>query len=286
MNELIQNVPDSIPLFLKKEIVSNIDSVESNPFLSFQFLPIDESKMFYDVDSFNFNQIYSNLISTSRLIIHQYSDYVFLILTILFLFSSVLLKNANYLSKNRLNIFSSKTTKSNTSPEQVTASGIWVTIYFVFQVIILYSLFFLKLILENNNLAIDTLQYLNTAILISGGIFIFICVKLLLYVFIGSILSVTNKKIELANNYLYIIYSIGVLSFLPVFLFLYIEEIRLIAIITVVLIFTLGRIISFIMSYRFFTKSYIGFFYYIVYLCALEIMPYFLVYKAVILNIS
>ena len=50
MINLLSHNTDSIPLILKKNIVASIDSIPANDFFSYEFLPLDSSKLFYDID--------------------------------------------------------------------------------------------------------------------------------------------------------------------------------------------------------------------------------------------
>ena len=50
MINLFSHNTDSIPFVLKRDVVASIDTIPANDFYSYEYLPLDTSKSFYDVD--------------------------------------------------------------------------------------------------------------------------------------------------------------------------------------------------------------------------------------------
>ena len=287
MNKWLINDSDTIPFFLKKEVIASLDTIPENEFISYQFLPLDSTNVFYDVSAFNgslnYESFFSGLPVMARSFMHQYGSFVFLIFTICFVLSSIVLTNSRQTLLNNFRyLFTLSNQNKNIYKDQITTSEVWGHIFFVLQTIIIYSILFFAITLNQSSLSLHSYENLLLFALINVGILLFIFTKLAVYKMMMAVFSDTKTN-SLIDTYLSVIYQTGIFSFLPIFLYIYIEEVRPYALILIILIFILARLIIFTKTYSFFIKSHIGFLYFFVYLCGVEIMPYFLVYKAIIL---
>lgn len=115
------------------------------------------------------------------------------------------------------------------------------------------------------------------------GVFVFVIVKLLLEKIIGAIFSID----DIINRYVF--QKVSYRNFLSLILFTanlffyyaFNPNLTLLLVITGVLALLNGLIIFYsIKNYR--TLLFSNFFYFLLYLCTLEISPYFIVYKALV----
>jgi len=282
INLLLQET-DSVPFFLKKEvIITTVDTIPENEFLSFQFLQLDSSKLFYDMEAISHKVHISGMEGMIRPFMQQFGSMVFLVFTFLFVLYAIVFRNrGSELFVSLGNIFSIESQNKNLLGKQVITADVWTNLFLIFQTFIIYSFLFLDLALQGSVTFSSNYDFIVLFTQIFGVIFLFAFSKYLFYQFMGS-LFINSKTNDLLEVYLWIIYLAGIISFIPILAYFYIPEVRIYVLYFLFAIFVIGRIIVFAKAYSFFVKSHIGILYFFVYLCALEIMPYLLLYKVVI----
>ncbi len=272
---------DSIPFFLKKEAIVSIDTKPANEFLSYQFLPLDSSKLFYNVDVFNYEAVFEGMPAIVRPFIQQFGSILFLVFTILFVLGALTFRQSGRsLFSNFGYTFTLGGRNKTLYNEQLTTSDVWSHIFFVFQTIVFCSILFFDLTLRHANLQLHGNEYLFLFAQIMGAIFVFMFLRYVVYKVLGAIFLDTRTNIFL-DTYSWVVYLTGIISFIPLLLYFYISEIRTYMLFVLFAVFVFGRIAVSVRSYALFVKSHIGILYFFVYLCGVEIMPYFLVYKAI-----
>ena len=281
MIRLFPQAVDSVPFFLQKEVVASIDTIPRNEFLSYQFLPLDSSKLLNNVEAFNHEVVYTGLHAVVRSFMEQYGSLVFLVFALFFIISSFIYwSSGRTLFNNFGYIFTLGNRNKNLYNEQITTSDVWGHVFLVFQTIVFCSILFFALTLRHTELLLQEAGYLFLFVQIMVGIFIFMFLRYIVYRVIGAVFF-DERTNGLLDTYLWVVYLTGILSFIPLLLYIYIPEIKLSALIVMFAIFIIGRFTVFIKGYTFFYTSHIVVLYYFVYLCGVEIMPYFLVYKVI-----
>lgn len=283
MINLFSQDTDTIPFILRKQIVTSVDSIPENDFLSYQYLPLDSSKMFYDVDAINQGVVFSGLEGMLRPFMDQMSSLLFLAFTVLFVLSAFVFRNSGQsMFSNFAYLFTAGSRNKKYYSNQITTSDVWSNLFYIFQTFIIYSILFSYLTLQHSNIFYNGTDYL----ILFSQIFVFISLivfsKYVFYKFIGAVFTNSDTNV-LINVYLWIIYLTGILSFIPIVAYVYIPEVRIYVLLFILAVFIVGRIAIFAKSYTFFIKSHIGILYFFVYLCGVEIMPYMLLYKAIVL---
>lgn len=274
---------DSIPFFLKKEIVTSIDSIPENEFLSYQFLSLDSTKIFYNVDTINREVFFSGIEGLVRPFMQQFGSVLFLAFTLLFVLSALVFRTSgDALFSNFNYIFTFGSRNKNSYSQQITTSDIWTNLFCVFQALVIYSILFFDLTLERTSLFSNWYDYIVLFSQIFVVISLFILGKYILYKLMGVMFSNTKTN-GLIDVYLWVICLTGILSFIPIVAYIYIPEMKTYVLFFLLAVFIVGRITVFIKSFSFFVKSHIGILYFFVYLCGVEIMPYMLLYKAIVL---
>ena len=281
INVVTQN-PDTIPFVLKQQVVASIDSIPKLNFLTYEYLPLDSSKVFYNVDAIDEYAVFTGLEGLVRPFMQQIGSILFLVFTVLFVLSAIVFKQSGRaLFGNVSYIFNVGKRNKNSYGQQVTTSDLWSNLFFILQAFVLYSIFFFDLALEQSNLLFNGFDYLLLFSVIFAVIALFVFSKYIFYKFMGALFS-TSKTNALVNVYLWIIYLAGILSFIPVVAYIYIPEVRMYVMFFLLAVFIIGRIVVFAKSYSFFIKYHIGSLYFFVYLCGVEILPYFLLYKSIV----
>ena len=283
MINLVSPDIDSIPFFLKKEIVTSIDSIPENEFLSYQFLSLDSTKIFYKVDTINQQAFFSGIEGLVRPFMQQFGSVLFLAFTLLFVLSALVFRTSgDALFSNFNYIFTFGSRNKNSYSQQITTSDIWTNLFCVFQALVIYSILFFDLTLERTSLFSNWYDYIVLFSQIFVVISLFILGKYILYKLMGVMFS-NSKTNGLIDVYLWVICLTGILSFIPIVAYIYIPEMKTYVLFFLLAVFIVGRITVFIKSFSFFVKSHIGILYFFVYLCGVEIMPYMLLYKAIVL---
>ena len=281
MLQLLQQEIDSIPFYLDKEVIAAVDTMPVNEFLSYQFLPLDTSKLFYNLEAFNHETLFSGLPALMRPFMQQHGSTFFFFFTIFFALTSIIFINSGRaLLSNFGYIFTLGNKNKNFFNEQLTTSDMWGHVFFIFQTIVLYSILFFDLTLQHVDLSFQGYEYLLLFSQMMGAIFVFMTLRYIVYRLMGAVFLDTKTNV-IIDTYLWVVYLTGILSFFPLLLYMYIPEIKIHALILIIAIFVLGRIAVFTKTYTLFVKSHIGILYFFVYLCGVEIMPYFIVYKAI-----
>lgn len=282
MIDVLSQNTDTIPFVLKQQVISSIDSVPKLDFLTYEYLPLDSSKVFYNVDAIDQHAVFTGLEGLLRPFMQQYGSVVFLVFTLLFALSAIVFKRSGQaLFGNIKYIFNIGKSNKNSYGQQVTTSDLWSNLFFILQTFVLYALLFFDLALDQSQLFYSGSEYLILVSVIFVVISLFSFSKYMFYKFMGALFS-NSKTNALVNVYLAVIYLTGILSFIPIVAYTYIPEVRMYVMFFLLAVFLVGRVAVFAKSYTFFIKYHIGSLYFFVYLCGVEILPYFLLYKAAI----
>ena len=280
---MLPQYTDTIPFFLQKEVAVIADSVPENEFLSYQFLQLDSSKVFYDVDALGNTIFSSGLEGIARPFMQQFGSVLFLIFAFIFvLFALTFKTNGRELFSNFGYIFSFGSRNKNFYSKQITTADVWTNLFWIFQAFVIYSILFFDLTLKHSSFFSSAQDYLVLFSQIFVVISLFVLGKYIFYKFMEGVFS-DSKTNDLIDVYLWIIYLTGILSFIPIVAYFYIPEVKSYVLFFLLAVFILGRLTVITKSYTFFIKSHIGILYFFVYLCAVEIMPYLLLYKAIVL---
>ena len=283
MIDLFTHETDSIPFFLKREVATIVDSIPENEFLSYHFLSLDSSKVLYDVNALNHEVVFSGLEGLVRPFMQQYASILFLVFTFLFVFSAFVFRfNGRALFSNFRYLFTLSSQDQKVYSKQITTDDVWTNLFGAFQTFIIYSILFFDLTLQHSSHFFNGHDYIILFSQIFVVISLFVLSKYMVYKFMRVVFS-DSRTSSLLDVYLWIIYLTGILSFIPIISYIYIPEVRTYVLIFLLAVFIIGRITVIAKSYTFFVKSHIGILYFFIYLCGVEIMPYFLLYKGIVL---
>ncbi len=281
INLLLQDT-DSIPFMLRENVVASIDTIPANDFMSYQYLPLDSSKMFYNIDAMGHEAVLSGLEGVARPFMQQVGGVLFLVFAVLFVLSAFVFSNSglSHFSGIR-SMFTVNSRGKKPDKEPITSIDAWSKLFYAFQTFVLYSILFLDFAVQGVSKFYSSYDNLILFSQIFIGIMLFVLTKYLFYSLMGGVFS-KSKISVLIKTYLSVVYFTGVLSFLPILAYIYIPEVRMYVLLFLIAVFIVGRVAVIIQTFVFFAKAHIGSFYFFVYLCGIEILPYFLLYKAVV----
>ena len=287
MIKLLPQTTDSIPFILQKSVVADVDtfSISTKDFHSYEYLKLDSSKLFYDIDVIKDEVVaISGIEGVMRPFLDQIEGFIFLIFFVLFLLGAMVFVYGGFSHFSGIGtLFSFNNYKDEFDKDLViTTSDAWSKFFYFVQTLVIYSVFFFAIIVRNSNIFINVYDYLILSLQIIAGLLLFVLGKYLVYKLLEVVFS-RSRYNNLLNAYLSVFYFLGIAGFIPIILYIYIPEITVYVLYFLLGIFLIGRIALFIQSYLFFKKAHIGSSYFFVYLCGIEIMPYLLLYKAIVL---
>lgn len=105
----------------------------------------------------------------------------------------------------------------------------------------------------------------------------------LIYRILGSVFSDQNSTRQWLDNHILVNLSLGIILFPIIFCMIYLPGFLNIGLILVTISYILSRIIFIYKGIKIFLRDIYGILYFILYLCALEIIPLFLLYKGMII---
>ncbi|MDR1742464.1 MAG: DUF4271 domain-containing protein [Dysgonamonadaceae bacterium] len=276
-------VTDTIPYSIVRDSVNRISDSDS---LSFAF---SENNAF-QTDSIAFVGTvndFSSGFSGKPFAESQFWGSIFFILFTLslLLFSMVFRSGGASLTGNFKNLFSFGNRKKTVYKEQITTSEAWGGFFLLSQAALNISM---VAFIGFWNMGISSMT-LNMQFLLFGGMLLsfalFLSIKYGVCRLIGFILPELEMD-DWIEKYIWGVEVLGIFSFLPSLFFIYLPEYREIALILLLIIIFISFVAIFGNLLTIFVKNKIGFLYFIVYLCAVEIAPLFVLYRGVVLLIN
>ena len=273
---------DSVPYYLERGAVS-VDTF-STRFTPFDYIPTGDNSLFFSVDTLSIDaagvRMVDGISGAPLLFTPTIQNVLFLIFACSFLLLSVFTKRdgISFLSNLKgLALFSSKSRSA--FKEQITISSIWINIYMVFQTVTLSSVVGTVILWQNSDtIALPTDKIFLLFCYLFAGILAFVLIKYIIYVLVDYTFPDWRLQ-EWISQYFTVVGLLGIIMYIPALFVTFTPEYFSVTI--WLLLGTLAVIMFF--YYRnlliIFVKNNIGLLNYFLYLCAIEIVPLFLVYK-------
>lgn len=250
----------------------------------FNYLPTSESNLYFDVSApvadGSFNTLVDGIAGVPILFSTNIQNLMFILFACCFVLLSIITRQeGSMFLLNFKNVLSLRSQRRSAFKDQITIAGVWVGVFLVFQTILLLSIGAASLLWTNRyaiSILFSDIHQLLIALFV--GIFLFVISKYILYRSINYIFPDWGLK-SWTSQFFTVIGMMGLLIFFPTLLLVFSPELSEISIWLIVGI--LGAILFFF--YRnlliVFVKNNIGLLNYFLYLCAIEIVPLFLIYK-------
>lgn len=139
--------------------------------------------------------------------------------------------------------------------------------------ILLFHIFALNL---PPNLQISSMAL---TLLISFTTLIFVGFKMMMYQILGCVFSDTRRISNMTQKFITTVQLFGIFSFLPVLILIYSDGLDIIMLSLIGILFLCERLIAIYHVISNFLQEKINFLFLIVYLCTVEILPYFFLYE-------
>jgi len=280
LDSISQISSDSSIFYLKTNIEDSEANLNWYQITPYEVIPKDSIGIsFQNINTiFATKSVKNEFVGLPRTIPQNESSVFFILFAFCFILCSIFFRterSARYTEIKNLVAFGKK--PSSVYKNQVTTTEVWGGIFLIFQSLLFYSI--LMYIYFWNQGVSDMLLPNKLLLFVSFFIFIllFFLIRYLTYRLFGSVFF--QSKVEnWTGKYLRIVEILGLLCFFPVLFYVYIPEWRGILLVIIVVFFLIARIGVVLGVFEIFVKNRIGILYFFVYLCAIEIMPYFLLY--------
>ncbi len=285
MLETIPNISlDSISPYIVRDFAADSFEIFETGFTPFDFVPTVDGSIHFEVDSTaveSLNHGFSDgFLGVPLAFTSHVESAFFMFFAICFVFLSIVTKSEAHVFASRFtSVFSRKSQYRARFKEQITIYGAWINIFLVIQSVFVLSVsatYMLWLNRANFQIPFDNIYHLLLATYL--GVLLFIVAKYILYRLIDYTFPDWGLQ-DWTSQYFTVVGLLGLFGYIPALLLVFAPELNIVAII--LLVISLG--ITFLFSYRnlliIFVKNNIGLLNYFLYLCAIEIVPLFLIYK-------
>ena len=281
---------DSVSFYLKKDVIVQPPDSFRIGFSSFEHIPTDSTRFFFDVDTTSVAASHEQMMSGFSGVQLPFSQNFQSIFFLLFALCFVILafwfsKEGPTLAANFKNIFSGGVRSRTIFKEQITASGVWSELFLVVQTVLICTIVIFTFSWDKG---ISDFSLKNTVFIFLSiflGILLYIVLKYLIYRLISYIFIEWGMN-EWTEKYFRVVELTGLLIFIPAMFYVFVPEYAKVAFYSLIIIFFIITLTVFWNLLNIFAKNRIGLFNYFLYLCAIEIVPFFLIYKGVIWMIN
>lgn len=210
----------------------------------------------------------------------EQQDGVFALLLLCFFFFAYVFKNGlSFFKETSRAIFSTR--KNSSSHRETTVTVFWYNIILLFQSVLLIAIISFDFLLEKYKLP-EPSNYFTTIISIIIAIYLFIAAKMVFYRLSGYIFNIQDSIRLWTRNYLLLLEIFGIIAFIPTLLLIYSDYFQDGIFIFLTVLFIAMRLIVIYRVIVNFLKEKVNFLFLIVYLCTIEILPYYFLYRGLI----
>lgn len=174
---------------------------------------------------------------------------------------------------------------TNIYKEQITTTEIWGKSFLIFQAILIIAIAGFLYFAPRLSITIRPHQYWIYFGICFMIISLFTALKYLFYKLI-QFLMLDRFFDDFTDNWLWFDGVVGAICFIPITIHISSHQFSSALQILVFATFFISRILIYIKILDIFVKNHIGFLHYIVYLCTVEIAPYFVLYKSAVLLLN
>ena len=279
-----QILPDSVSYFLKEEIAEVQPDSFNIGFSEFEYLATDSSAVRFDVDAIaaSFSQEVIHGFNGIRLPAFQSVHDIFFLLLLLCLallafFSKI--EGSYFLAKFK-EFFFTKSGRRSVYRDQVTASSAWGTAFLTFQFVLLSTMIAFSMVSSMDGGLKEMFHPVVVFSMLFSGLLLLVLLKYLVYRITDFVFPEWRFG-EWVDKFFTLIGFGGLLLFIPTLFYVFTPEYEdaalfLIFIVIFIVLFVILRNLL-----NIFVKNRIGLLNYFLYLCAVEIVPFFLLYKGV-----
>lgn len=253
------------------------DTVQKG-FTSFDFAPIDRSNLTFDVDSIVGQSAFAERISGVPVTVpSSVSDVFFAVFCVSFILLAIVTHKESTIFQYYFSSLFSK--KSRTGfKEQITIQRLWTSLLFVVQTAGISSVVVTFMLMKNDFVGFYAYDVYSVLLFVFVGIMLFIGAKYIIYRLIDYIFPDWGLGDWVSQFFTYI-GVVGLVAYLPSLMFVFSNEYASIAIWLIIASLIAISFVYYRNLFVIFVKNNIGVLNYFLYLCAIEIVPLFLLLK-------
>ncbi len=284
IDTISQTTTDSLSFYLKREVVQEPDSFRIG-FSQYEYFPTDSNRLLFDPKSIdaviaqpvNPQGFAGDLLPFST----DLRSILFLLLLASFAITAVLVSTVGpSLVTNYMNLIVNRNRNRSAFKSQITTAEAWSEVFIVFQTFLIITISIFYFVSIQTRVSASVFDNLKIFFGIFFAISLLVIGKYMVYKILTSIFKEFGLG-EWPTMYMRYIEILGLLLFLPTVFFLFLPEFQQTILLLQIVIFFTTKILSFVSLLNIFVKNSVGLLYYFLYLCAIEIAPYFLIYKGV-----
>jgi len=208
-------------------------------------------------------------------------DGIFALLLICFVFFTRIYKGGLSFFRENIRIFFSFRKKQSTYYSETTSTDFWFNFVLVFQTVLLAAIVLFDHFLETNESYVPPHSF-STILLFVLALSVFLFVKYLLYKLIGILFNIKDSINIWVRNYMLILEMMGIISFIPVLILVYSQNLHNYLLFFFIVLFIVSRLLLFYRLITFFLEQHVNLLFLIAYLCSVEIIPYIILYQVLI----
>mgnify|MGYP000851660510 FL=1 len=279
-------MPERIPQIPVDDVIGQSSDSIRVGFLSFEYIPTDNTGLFFNVDSSTFSVSSGQMPEGFSGALLPFSQTVHSVFFLFFTFCFVIVafwfnREGLTLVANFRNIFSGGMRRRTIFKEEITTTGIWSEFFLIFQTILILTVVFFTFFWDKGISGLSVKNMVLVFLAVFLGILLFLSIKYLVYKLIGYIFIEWGIS-EWTEKYFRVVELMGVLIFIPAMFLVFVPGYAKIALFLLIIIFFIIMMVVFWNLLNVFAKNKVGLLNYFLYLCAIEIVPFFLVYKGVV----
>lgn len=278
--------PIEFPKYWLDDVIGQLsDSIQAG-FSSFEYIPTDNTRFFFDVDTSVVTVSSGQMLEEFSGLLLPFSQTVQSVFFLFFAFCFVIIsfcfnREGPTLAANFRNIFSGRVRRQTIFKKEITTTGIWSEFFLIFQTILILTIVFFTFFWDKGISGLSVKNMVLVFLAVFLGIFLFLNIKYLIYKLIGYVFTECGMG-EWTEKYFRVVELMGVFVFIPAMFFVFVPEYAKIALFLLIMIFFIITMVVFWNLLNVFAKNKVGLLNYFLYLCAIEIIPFFLVYKGVV----
>ncbi len=284
-------IQDSLSIYLKAGEVPVRPNLLLPDFGRFEFLPLEDNRVLFAIDSVfleGVQGVVQGNAGSSLPFSTWMESIIFLLFMLCIVLFSLVYRNArgtfidNF--KNRLSPLKKQIPGHK---GQVTTSELWGELFMICQTILLIAIFLFIYLFPPDYAPSSPWYYLISLAVFFSGLALIAGFKYAMYRAISTFFLSMDLKRWIGQYYQHA-QLLGLFLFLPILVFVFLQEYRNIMFVLVLFLFLVNRLVIIISLLNIFVKNKVGLLYFFVYLCGTEIAPYLLFYKGAlsIVNIA
>ena len=233
-------MPERIPQIPVDDVIGQSSDSIRVGFLSFEYIPTDNTGLFFNVDSSTFSVSSGQMPEGFSGALLPFSQTVHSVFFLFFTFCFVIVafwfnREGLTLVANFRNIFSGGMRRRTIFKEEITTTGIWSEFFLIFQTILILTVVFFTFFWDKGISGLSVKNMVLVFLAVFLGILLFLSIKYLVYKLIGYIFIEWGIS-EWTEKYFRVVELMGVLIFIPAMFLVFVPGYAKIALFLLIII--------------------------------------------------